>query len=186
MAEEWVDFKKVKAAVTMQMVLDHYGVNGLRAVGDELRGRCPIHKSTARGNHLSVNLKKNAFKCFFGNCRASGNVLDFVAAMESCSVRDAALKLRDWYKIGESESPSDSRQEKGGVEVRRGIYRDESGGLYEVLATAAHLDDLREVVVYRELFGEFHFWVAPPETFDQESDSERADGLRSLTLIKTL
>ena len=26
-------------------------------------------------------------------------MLDFVAAMESCGVRDAALKLRDWFSI---------------------------------------------------------------------------------------
>lgn len=42
--ETWVDFKAVKAVVTIQAVLDRYGINWLRKKGDELRGRCPIHK----------------------------------------------------------------------------------------------------------------------------------------------
>jgi DNA primase len=34
-------------------------------------------------------------------------VLDFVAAMEKCSVRDAALKLQDWFQLsGTREAPA--------------------------------------------------------------------------------
>jgi hypothetical protein len=185
MADEWVDFKVIKKAVTMQMVLDHYGLKEWQRSGNELRGKCPIHQGTVP-RQFTVNVDKNVFKCFSDTCRRSGNVLDFVAAMENCSVRDAALKLQDWFKIGESQSPSNSEQQNTEAEVCRGIYQDESGGLYEVVATAAKLDDLQELVVYRELFGEFQFWVAPPETFSQASDTEEANGLRRLTLIKTL
>ena len=42
--ENWVDFKTVKEAISMRMVLDHYQINWLRKSGKELRGRCPIHK----------------------------------------------------------------------------------------------------------------------------------------------
>src|SRR5258707_1029381 len=127
----WVDFKAVKAAVTMQMVLDRYGINDLGRYGDELRGPCPIHKGKARTKHLTVNLRKNAFKCFFVGCDAAGNVLDFVAEMENCSVRDAALILQDWFKVGESPSPSNSEQQNPKTQVCRGIYEDASGGRYE-------------------------------------------------------
>lgn len=102
MSKDWVDFNEVKKAVTMLMVLDHYNIKGLNKVGEDLRGPCPIHKGGPKTKHLSVNLAKNAFKCFSSNCPARGNVLDFVAAMERCSVRDAALKLQEWFKIGES------------------------------------------------------------------------------------
>ncbi|HZJ46789.1 MAG TPA: hypothetical protein VFD63_23635 [Pyrinomonadaceae bacterium] len=34
---------------------------------------------------------------------ARGNVLDFVSAMEHCSVRDAALRVKEWFQLGESE-----------------------------------------------------------------------------------
>jgi len=98
---EWVDFKVIKSAVNLQVVLDHYGINWLRKNGNELRGRCPIHQG--EGNDaFHVNLVKNAFQCF--SCKAKGNVLDFVAAMEECSVRDAAVRLAQWFTIAEPES----------------------------------------------------------------------------------
>src|SRR5690242_11483130 len=93
---EWVDFKAVKAAVTMQMVLDRYGVKGLKQKGSELRGPCPIHKGDGE-RCFHANTDKNNFQCF--SCHARGNVLDFVAKMENCSVRDAALKLAGWFGV---------------------------------------------------------------------------------------
>src|SRR6184192_2832406 len=114
MSKEWVDFKAVKAAVDMQMVLDHYGIKGLTKSGDELRGVCPIHKGSPRSKNFTVNIRKNAFNCFSKDCKARGNVLDFVAAMERCEIRDAALKLAEWFKVGESESPSEKHSEQVG------------------------------------------------------------------------
>ena len=86
MQDNWVDFKAIKAAVTMEMILGRYGVNWLRKKDDELRGRCPIHQGEGQST-FHVSLSKNVFHCF--SCKARGNVLDFVAAMEKCSVRDA-------------------------------------------------------------------------------------------------
>jgi DNA primase len=101
--KDWVDFRAIKQAVSMQAVLDRYGINWLRKNKDELRGRCPIHKGDGeRSFHVST--AKSVFQCF--SCKARGNVLDFVAAMEQCSIRDAALKLKDWFKVGESGQPS--------------------------------------------------------------------------------
>src|SRR5689334_21071417 len=97
MENNWVDFKAVKAAVTIQMVLDRYRINWLRKKGEELRGRCPIHEGEGQ-DAFHVSLTKDAFNCF--SCKARGNVLDFVAAMEKCAVRDAALKLAQWFTIG--------------------------------------------------------------------------------------
>jgi DNA primase len=103
MQDNWVDFKAVKAVVGIQAVLDRYQINWLRKSKDELRGRCPIHQGDGE-NAFHVNLTKNAFNCF--SCKARGNVLDFVAAMEKCSVRDAGLKLKEWYSITESTAPA--------------------------------------------------------------------------------
>src|SRR5436853_4800208 len=100
-----VDCKTVEEAVTMQMALDHYQVNWLRKEKQELVGRCPIHQGEGdRAFHVSPS--KNAFNCF--SCKARGNVLDFVAAMEKSSVRDAAVKLREWFSV--SGPAEDSRQ----------------------------------------------------------------------------
>lgn len=102
MENNWVDFKAVKAAVSMKAVLDRYGVNWLRKKGNELRGRCPIHQGEGQDT-FHANLTKNAFHCF--SCHARGNVLDFVAAMEQCSVRDAALKLKGWFTVPMADAP---------------------------------------------------------------------------------
>ncbi len=183
----WVDFKLLKSEVTIERVLDHYGINGLRRVGQELRGKCPIHRSATKSKHFSVNLSKNAFKCFSANCGARGNVLDFVAAMENCSIRDAALKLQGWFKIGESQSPSSNQSQTSetAIDVRRGIYRDENGSLFEVIARATSAEDFAELVIYRELSGDYQFWVSPPSAFIGDGDT--AEAVAPLfTLVKAL
>jgi DNA primase len=102
MQENWVDFKAVKSAVSMEMILSRYQVNWLRKSGEELRGRCPIHQGEGQDT-FHVSLAKNAFHCF--SCKARGNVLDLVAAMEKCSVRDAAIKLAEWFTV-KAEAPA--------------------------------------------------------------------------------
>lgn len=62
------------------------------------------------------------------------------------------------------------------------MYRDssdEKDGLYEVVIPLALSDDLESVVVYRELFGDYRYFVAVPENFDQSTDP-------TFTLIKAL
>jgi DNA primase len=95
MERNWVDFKAIKQAVLIEHVLDRYGVK-LKRSGKELRGRCPLHKGEGTDT-FHANSEKNAFHCF--SCNAKGNVLDLVAAIENCSVRDAALQLKDWFSL---------------------------------------------------------------------------------------
>jgi DNA primase len=105
MSSTWVDFKAVKHVVSMEMALAYYGVMVRRIQGPVLRGRCPLpnHASTNSVQSLIVDTKKNAWACHSSSCvaarggRIGGNVLDFVAAMESCSVREAALKLQELF-----------------------------------------------------------------------------------------
>ena len=100
---DWVDFGAVKQAVSLEAVLQHYQVAGLRRRRDQLAGRCPIHRGR-RDDSFRASLRKNAFHCFA--CQAGGNVLDFVAAMEQSSIREAALRLQQWFGIGApGESP---------------------------------------------------------------------------------
>lgn len=96
--DAWVDFKAVKKQVTMRMALSHYKVDWLRKKGSELHGRCPIHKGKS-ADSFHVDTEKDCFNCFAAKCGKHGNVLDFVAAMEDCSVRDAALKLQEWFQL---------------------------------------------------------------------------------------
>jgi DNA primase len=116
METSWVDFKAIKEAVTLGQVLDRYGVK-LKRIGKELCGPCPIHQGDGTRS-FHANTEKNAFHCF--SCQAKGNVLDFVAAMEKCSVRDAALKLQGWFQIsGTAEAPAASQKPPTGSQPAR-------------------------------------------------------------------
>jgi DNA primase len=118
----WVDFQAVKTAVPMLSVLSHYGlVNNLKKQGNELHGRCPIHNGKGEES-FRVNSTKNVFHCF--SCQAKGNVLDFVAAMEKCSIRDAGLKLQQWFglaagRVGSGERTSEPAVAPAASELAR-------------------------------------------------------------------
>jgi DNA primase len=99
----WVDFNLIKTAVTMEMLIVQYGITSLVRTGDELRGVCPIHEGKSK-REFAVNLTKNTFCCFAPVCKARGNVLDFVSKMERCTVKDAALKLDEWFDVTKQEA----------------------------------------------------------------------------------
>lgn len=95
----FVDFRAVKAAVNMPQVLDHYGLrHQFKGTGDSLSGPCPIHHGS-NPTQFRISLAKNCWNCF-GDCHGGGNVLDFVARMENLSVREAALRLNEWFNLG--------------------------------------------------------------------------------------
>jgi DNA primase len=148
--KDWVDFRLVKQAVSMQAVLDHYGINWLRKNKDELRGRCPIHKGEGERS-FHVNTLKNAFQCF--SCKARGNVLDLVAAMEQCSIRDAALKLKAWFQVGESEVSPTLRQasDKGWSEGVEGEAPTAPGAINPPLSFQLRVDHTHEYGLSRGL-----------------------------------
>ena len=107
MEKKWVDFKSVKSAVSMEAVLTHYAVKVYRANKDHVRGKCPLLTHTSPTSKLSfvVNTTKNVWSCKSDSCVAAregktgGNVLDFVAVMEKCSIREAAEKLASWFGV---------------------------------------------------------------------------------------
>lgn len=86
----WVDFAAIKQSVPLAPLLRRYQVKLRRSGRDQYRGCCPIHGGQGR-DAFHANLTRNIFHCF--SCGAGGSVLDFVAAMEGCSLRQAALQL---------------------------------------------------------------------------------------------
>ena len=123
MNQPLVNFRAVKSAVSMEMALAHYGVMLHRLDRCYLRGHCPLpnHASKSSKQSFIVNTEKNAWACHSGSCaaarggRVGGNVLDFVAFMESCSIRDAALRLQNWFSI----TAETVQQNTGGGSQRR-------------------------------------------------------------------
>jgi DNA primase len=86
----WVDFAAIKRHVELAPLLQRYQVKLRRSGKDQYRGCCPIHGGQGP-EAFHANLRQNVFHCF--SCGAGGSVLDFVAAMERCSLRQAALQL---------------------------------------------------------------------------------------------
>src|SRR5438093_345906 len=118
---QWVDIKTVRASVTMEQILEYYGLEEqLTRKGDQLIGPCPIHKGTNK-SQFHVSLTKNAFHCF-GDCKGNatlhnggGNLIDFVRVMEGIeepddpeqrkATRKVALLIQDWFGLSSLRTP---------------------------------------------------------------------------------
>jgi DNA primase len=102
----YVDFKAVKATVSIVQILSHYGLittfkpNGK---GDSLSGPCPLHGGN-NPTQFRVSIEKNCWHCF-SECQHGGNILDFVAHKEDCSIREAAILISDWFDVTSPEPP---------------------------------------------------------------------------------
>ncbi len=95
-SKNWVDYKEVKKKVSMSMVLNRYEIlDSFKETKEGVRGACPIHHGT-NSKSFSVSFEKNAWQCF-GDCKAGGNVLDFVAKMEDTDLRGSALLIQSWF-----------------------------------------------------------------------------------------
>ena len=94
----FVDFREVRSRITMENVLQHYGVlDTFKRTGDRLSGPCPIHGGT-NPTQFRVDTEKNLWNCF-SECKHGGNVLDFIAKKEDVSIHDAAIKACEWFNI---------------------------------------------------------------------------------------
>ncbi|MCH8840100.1 MAG: transposase [Planctomycetes bacterium] len=87
-----IDFRAVRAQVSMQQVLDLLNFVAATVSGDQVRGGCPVHGSTSRQSRsFSANLAKHAYRCF--KCHSQGNPLDLWAAATNQTVYNAATDL---------------------------------------------------------------------------------------------
>jgi len=58
------------------------------------------------------------------------------------------------------------------IKILLGTYRHYKGNDYEVLGVARHSETMKEVVVYRALYGEGGLWVRPLTMFLEEVEVE--------------
>lgn len=112
--ETWVNFKALKAAITMEAALAHYNVKLRRVNQDYLRGKCPLpsHPENSTSDSFIVNTTKNVWSCKNTGCRqgtspSQGNVLDLVRFYEQCTVREAGERMMAWN--GTSAAPAQAR-----------------------------------------------------------------------------
>ena len=99
------DFRRIKQRIPIDGVLARYGVK-LRSVGPHtLCGPCPLPTHTSRQSQdsFSVNLSRQVWSCHSASCidarhgRLGGHVIDLVAIMEGCALRQAGIRLQDWF-----------------------------------------------------------------------------------------
>jgi DNA primase len=87
-----VDYRAVRAAVSMAEVLHLLEYVPAQSCGSQLRGPCPVHGSRSTSSRVfSVNLKINVYQCF--KCGSAGNQLDLYAAVTKMSLFEAAVSL---------------------------------------------------------------------------------------------
>jgi len=127
---DWVSFDEIKRRVPLKAVIDRYGIQLRTAGPNKLRGKCPLrtHGSQKSNASFTATLNKGtggAWACQSQSCvkargRVGGNVLDFVAAMEGCSLRDAALKLQIWFLIPAAGTSDTQRGKEPLAEISAG------------------------------------------------------------------
>jgi DNA primase len=94
----------------MLQTLEHYGLaESFKRSGNS--GPCPLHNGQNR-TQFRVSLEKNCWNCF-GTCKGGGNILDFVARKEGCSLRETALALCDWFQLPAQEKPARPAKDAG-------------------------------------------------------------------------
>ena len=115
---KFVDFRAVKAAITMEQLLGHYQIlDQFKRTGDSLNGPCPIHKGS-NPTQFRVSTTKNIWNCF-SDCEHGGNTLDFICKMEKCSIHAAALKAIEWFNLDpEAMAASDGKEAPAETAVR--------------------------------------------------------------------
>jgi 5S rRNA maturation endonuclease (ribonuclease M5) len=108
------DFQSLKQRIPIDWVLAHYGVK-LRPAGPHtLYGACPLPTHTSRHSResFSVNLALRVWSCHSASClaarngRIGGHVIDLVAIMQRCSLRQAALCLHHWFGVRATDPPA--------------------------------------------------------------------------------
>lgn len=112
MSGKRVNFRFVRQAVTMPMVLGRYDTALAEDSRGQWRGPCPIHKGSNQNQFVVT--PPNKWHCF-GDCahdvrfhNGGGNTLDFVRGMEGIDTGNAgqdtyqtALLIIDWFNLGQ-------------------------------------------------------------------------------------
>jgi len=83
-----IDFAEIKKTTDLVAVVQSYGIE-LKKSGRDYVGLCPFHDD--KSPSLRVTREKGLYRC--PSCGATGNVIQFVAAMEKIDDRQAAQKL---------------------------------------------------------------------------------------------
>lgn len=147
---DYVDFKLVKAEVSVEAVASRYGVALRRTNGSHERGKCPLttHPVGDDDKSFSINVSKQVWICHSTACakgrrgKKGGDVIELVALMDSCSLRDAGLKLASWFGV---ETKDDANVSANSAQIKKQLQpvtdksvsvvdKNDRYGMYDALA----------------------------------------------------
>lgn len=88
-----IDYRALRAAVSLQQVLDLLRFKPTRCHGRKVRGHCPLHDPAQKGHRrcFSADLDGNRFYCF--RCGKGGNQLDLWSLSQGLAIYPAAIDL---------------------------------------------------------------------------------------------
>jgi len=129
---QYIDFRFVKANASFEALLQRYRIE-TRGTGDERSALCPFHEESKPS--FKVNLAKGGFHCF--GCGAKGNVLDFVAKLEGCGLREAAVIVAEASGISLSERTEGAEARLNGRKAAEARKRPETAPTALQAATVA-------------------------------------------------
>lgn len=140
MTTNFVDFRIVKERISIEQVLEHYTIRLRRTNKTSLRGFCPLptHSSEKSRESFGVDVTKNIWSCQSTSCASAragkkgGNILDFVVVMENCSVREAAVKLHEWFLNVDSSESVDTQTSDSSDEINSAAAKLVAGKKEEV------------------------------------------------------
>src|SRR5262249_52467562 len=104
------DFRLLKSRVSIASILNRYNVS-VRQQGREWRGKCPFCKqdSSKKGTEraFAANPDKQTYYCHA--CKKGGDIIKFVADSEGCTLKDAGLKIQEWFSYLFVDVPQDDK-----------------------------------------------------------------------------
>ena len=87
-----IDFHRLRQEITIEQVLDQLGFQPCSRSRYQLRGPCPVHRSTSpRSRTFSANVVSSRYYCH--KCHSKGNALELWAAVHRLPIYDAAIDL---------------------------------------------------------------------------------------------
>jgi len=96
-----MELKEIKALLSMEVVLRHYGLRPDKH--DRLL--CPFHPDKTPS--LQIYPKTNTFCCFSSNCTAgTGDVIQFIQLMEKCNKHEALVKAASLVAVIPNPTPA--------------------------------------------------------------------------------
>jgi len=90
-------------------LLEHIGVEDIRSLGVEVRGRCPMHEKRTgerehRPDHWSINRRTGAHHCF--SCEYSGSLTRLIMDVAQTNLWDAHRLIREFdVNLSDDEAP---------------------------------------------------------------------------------